>query len=92
MKLLKFCTQNSSKLGKLLIWSILIPTPKKGNAKLCSNYHTIAFISHASKVLVKILHTSLQQYLNLELPNVKAKFSKVRGTRSQSAKIFWIIE
>ena len=63
--------------------SVFIPTPKKGNAKECSNYHTIAFISHASKVMLKILQTRLQQYMNRELPNVQAGFRKGRGTRDQ---------
>ena len=59
--------------------------PKKGNAKECSNYHTIALISHASKVMVKILQARLQQYINHELPDVQAGFRKVRGTRAQTA-------
>ena len=63
--------------------SVFIPIPKKGNAKECSNYHTIAFISHASKVMLKILQTRLQQYMNRELPNVQAGFRKGRGTRDQ---------
>ena len=66
--------------------------PKKGNAKECSNYHTIALISHASKVMFKILHARLQQYVNHELPGVQAGFRKGRGTRDQIAKICWIIE
>ena len=66
--------------------------PKKGNAKECSNYHTIALISHASKVLFKILQARLQQYVNCELPNVQAGFRKGRGTRDQIASILWIIE
>ena len=61
--------------------------PKKGNAKECSNYHTIALISHASKVMVKILQARLQQYVNHELPNVQAGFRKGRGTRDQVANI-----
>ena len=63
--------------------SVFIPIPKKGNAKECSNYHTIALISHASKVMLKILHTRLQQYMNHEFPNVQAGFRKGRGTRDQ---------
>ena len=59
------------------------PIPKKGNAKECSNYHTIALISHASKVMFKILHARLQQYVNHELPDVQAGFRKGRGTRDQ---------
>ena len=67
--------------------SVLIPIPKKGNAKECSNYHTIALISHASKVMLKILHASLQQYVNCELPDVQTGFRKGRGTRDQIANI-----
>ena len=66
--------------------------PKEGNAKECSNYHTIALISHASKVMLKILQTRLQQYENRELPDVQAGFRKGRGTRDQIASIHWIIE
>ena len=69
-----------------------IAIPKKGNAKECSNYHTIALISHASKVKLKILQARLQQYMNQELPNVQAGFRKGRGTRDQMANICWIIE
>ena len=72
--------------------SIFIPIPKKGNAKECSNYHTIAFISHASKVMLNILQARLQQYMNWELPDVPARFRKGRGTRDQIANIHWIIE
>ena len=72
--------------------SVFIPIPKKGNAKECSNYCTIALISHASKVILKILQARLQQYLNCELPNVQAGFRKGRGTRDQIANIHWIIE
>ena len=72
--------------------SILIPIPKKGNAKECSNYHTIALISHTSKVMLKILQARLQQYVNRELPDVQAGFRKDRGTRYQIANIHWIIE
>ena len=61
--------------------SVFIPTPKKGNAKECSNYHTIALISHASKVMLKILQASLQQHVSCELPDVQAGFTKGRGTR-----------
>ena len=70
----------------------LIPIPKKGNAKECSNCHTIALISHASKVMLKILQARLQQYVNRELPDVQAGFRKGRGTRDQMAKICWIIK
>ena len=72
--------------------SVFIPIPKKGNAKEYLNYHTIALISHASKVMIKILHPRLQQYVKRELPNVQAGFRKGRGTRSQIANICWIIE
>ena len=72
--------------------SIFIPIPKKGNAKECSNYHTIALISHDSKVILKILHAKLQQYVNHELPNVQAGFRKGRGTRDPIANIRRIIE
>ena len=68
--------------------SVFNPIPKKGNAKECSNYCTIALISHASKVMLKIL----QQYINHELPDVQAGFRKGRGTRDQIANICWIIE
>ena len=72
--------------------SIFISIPKKGNAKECSNYHTIAVISHASKVMPKILQARLQQYVNRELPDVQAGFRKGRGTRDQIANICWILE
>ena len=65
----------------------VIPVPKKGNAKECSNYHTIAFTSHASKVMLKILQVRLQQYMNQELPDNQAGFRKGRGTRYQIASI-----
>ena len=67
-------------------------SPKKGNAKECSNYHTIALISHARKVMLKILQTRLQQYVNQEIPDVQAGFRKGRGTRYQIANICWIRE
>ena len=73
--------------------SVFIPIPKKGNAKECSNnYCTIALISHASKVMLKILQARLQQYINHELPDVQAGFRKGRGTRDQIANICWIME
>ena len=72
--------------------SVFIPIPKKGNPKECSNYCTIALISHASKVMLKILQARLQQYVNCELPNVQAGFRKGRGTRDPIANICWIIE
>ena len=68
------------------------PIPKKGNAKECSNYCTNVLISHASKVMLKILQTRLQQYRNQELPDVQAGFRKGRGTRDQIANICWILE
>ena len=68
-----------------------IPIPKKSNAKKCSNYHIIALISHASKVLFKFLQARVQQYMNCELPDVQAGFRKGRGTRDQIASIRWII-
>ena len=71
---------------------IFIPIPKKGNAKECSNYHTIALISHASKVILKILQARLQQNVNRELPDVQAGFRKGRRTRDKIANICWIIE
>ena len=71
---------------------VFIPIHKKGNAKECSNYHTIALISHASKVILKILQARLQQYMNRELPDVQAGFRKGRGTRDQIANIRWIIK
>ena len=72
--------------------SVFIPIPKKGNAKECSNYRTIALISHASKIVCKILQVRLQQYVNCKLPDVQAGFRKGRGTRGQIANICWIIE
>ena len=79
--------ENSAGLEKVSFHS----NPKKGNAKECSNYHTIA-LSHASKVMLKILQARLQQYVNPELPDVQAGFRKGRGTRDQIANIRWIIE
>ena len=72
--------------------SVFIPIPKKGNAKECSNYRTIALISHASKVMLKILQARLKQYVNHESPDVQAGFRKGRGTRHQIANICWIME
>ena len=71
---------------------IFIPIPRKGNAKECSNYRTIALISHVSKVMLKILQARLQQYVNCELPDVQSGFRKGRGTIDQIANICWIIE
>ena len=72
--------------------SVFISIPKKGSAKECSNYRTIALISHTSKVMCKILQARLQQYMNHELPDVQAGFRKGRGTRDQISNICWIIE
>ena len=72
--------------------SVFTPIPKKGNAKECSNYRTIALISHASKLVLKILKSRLQQYVNHELPDVQAGYRKGRGIRDQIANIFWIME
>jgi len=72
--------------------SVFIPIPKKGNAKECSNYHTIALISHDSKVMLKILQPKLQQYVNQEHPDVQVGFRKGRGTRDQIANTHWITE
>ena len=69
-----------------------MPIPKKGNAKEYSNYLTIALVSHATKVMLKILQARLQQYMNQELPDVQAGFRKGRGNRDQTANIRWIIE
>ena len=83
-------------IGKTQQWpqdwkrSVFISISKKGNAKECSNYHTIALISHASKVMLKILQARLQQYVKHELPDVQAGFRKGRGTRGQNASIHWI--
>ena len=72
--------------------SVFIPIPKKGNAKECSNYHMIALISHASKVMLKILQARLQKYMNRELPDVPTRFRKGRGARDQITNIHWIIK
>ena len=95
----KCCTQYASKFGKLSSGHrtgkgqfSFQSHPKKGNAKECSNYLTIALISHASKVMLKILQARLQQYVNLELPDAQAGFRKDRGTRDQIANICWIIK
>ena len=98
MMLWKCCTQYASKFGKLSSGhrtgkgQFFIPIPKKGNAKEWSNYHTTALISHARKVMLKILQARLQQYMNGELPDVQAGFRKGRGTRDQIANICWITE
>ena len=94
----KCCTQYASKFGKLSSGhrtgkdQFSFQSQKKGNAKKCSNYHTIALISHASRVMLKILQARLQQFVNCELPDVQAGFRKDRGTRDQIANILWIIE
>ena len=72
--------------------SVFLPIPEKGNAKDCSDYRTTALISHASKVMLKILQARLQQYVNRKTPDVQAGFRKGRGTRDQIANIRWIIE
>ena len=96
--LLKCCTPYASKFGKLSSGhgtgkgKFSFPIPKKGNAKECSNYHTIALISHTSKVILKILQVKLEQYMNWELVDVQAGFRKGRRTRNQIANICWIIE
>ena len=72
--------------------SVFIPVPKKGNAKECSNYHTIALISHTSKEMIIIFQARLQQYMNCELPDVQVSFRKGKGTKDQTANIHWIIE
>ena len=86
----------SSSLAFHMIYSayslVFIPMPKKGNTKECSNYHIIALISHASKVMLKILQARLKQYVNCELPDVHPGFRKGRETRDQIATIRWIIK
>ena len=82
----------NSAVAKGLKRSVLIPIPKKDSVKECSNYHTIALISRASKVNLKILQVRLQQYLNHEISGVQTGFRKGRGTRDQIANICWIIE
>ena len=72
--------------------TVFIPVPKKGRAKECSNYCTIALISHPSKAMLKIFQARFQQYMNHEFPNVQAGFTKGRGTRDQIANIHWIVE
>ena len=95
--LLRCSTQYASKFGKLSSGhrtgkGIFTPIPKKGNVKECSNYRTIALISHTTKVMLKILQARLQQYMNHKLPDIQAGFRKGRGTRDQIASIRWIIE
>ena len=94
----KCCIQYASKFWKTQQWpqdwkrSIFIPIPKKGSVKECSNYHTVALISYASNIMLKILQARLQQYMNRELPDVQAEFRKGRGTRDQIANMHWITE
>ena len=97
--LLKCCIQHSSRFGKLSrghragnVQFSFQSQDWKGNAKECPNYHTVVLISHASKIMLKILQARLQQYVNRELPDVQAGFRKGRGTRDQIANIHWIIE
>ena len=98
MMLLKCCTQYASKFGKLSSghrtgkWQFSFHSQKNGNPKECSNYCAIALISHASKVMLKILQARFQQYVNHELPDVQGRFRKGRGTRDQIANIHWFIE
>ena len=72
--------------------SVFIPIPKKGNTEKCSNYHTFALISHANKIMLKVLQARLQQCVSQELPDVQAGFRKGRGTRDQIVNICWIIK
>ena len=90
----QFSSAKSGKLSSGQNWkrSVFIPISKKGNAKECSSYRTIAVISQVSKIMFKILHAWFQQYVNRELPDVQAGFRKGRGTRDQIANIHWIIE
>ena len=95
--LLKCCTQYASQFWNQQWpqdWKrfVFIPVPRKANAKESSNYHTVVRISHASKVMLKIIQARLQQYVNWKLPDIQAGFRKVRGTRDQIANICWIIE
>ena len=97
MMLWKCCTHYVSKFGKLssgyrTVKISFDPNPKERQCQECSNYCTIALISYASKEMLKILQTRLQQYMNRELPNVQAGFRKGRGTKDQIASIHWIIE
>ena len=97
MMLWKCCTQYASKFGKLSSGhktgkGVFIPIPKKGNDKQCSNYCTLALISHTSKAMLKIPQARLQQYMNGEFPDVQAGFRKGRGTRDQIANFCWIME
>ena len=94
----KCCTSTCQQLWKTQQWPqdwkrlVFIPIPKKGNVKECPNYHTVALISHASKVMLKIPQTRLQLSMNHELQDVQVGFRKGRGTRDQIAKTCWIIK
>ena len=93
--MLKCFTQYVGKFGKPSSdWerSVFISIPKKGSTKECTNYHTTVLISHASKVMLKILQARLQLYMNWEIPDVKARFQRDRGTRDQTANIHWLTE
>ena len=97
--LCKCFTQYASRFGKLSSGHrtgkgqfLFIPIPKKGNTKECLNYRTIVLISHASKIMLKILQVRLQQFMNHEVPDIQAGFIKGRRTRDQIANICWIIE
>ena len=98
MMLLKVLHSICQQIWKTQQWpqdwkrSVFIPIPKKGNTKECSNYRTTALISHSSKVMLKILQSRLQQYVNWEFPDVQVGFRKDRGTRDQIARIHWTIE
>ena len=97
LKVKRWCCESTAlnmpaNLENSAVATVFIPIPKKGNAKECSNYHTIALISQASKVMLKILQDRLQQYVNRELPDVQAGFRKGKGTRDQIANIHWIIK
>ena len=95
---MKALHSTSQQMWKIYQWpqdwkrSVFIPIPKKSNANECSNYRTIALISHASKVMLKILQARLQEYVNRGLPDVQAGFRKGRGTRDHIANICWIIK
>ena len=95
---MKVLHSECQQIGKTQHWpqdwkrSVFTPVSKKSNTKECSNYHIIALISHASKIMLKILQARLQQYVNRELPDVQSGFRKGRGTRDQIANIHWIIE
>ena len=94
----KYCTQYDRKFGKLSSGhrtgkgQFSFQSQRMGNAKECSNYHTVALISHASKVMLKIFQARLQQYMSCELPDVYTSFRKGRGTRDQIVNIHWIIK